>query len=545
MLQKITVYNHVCHANRWLTLPVELLLRVLALLDKQELMTARLVCRDWRQASLTLMTNLNLNAWLERTSVGASTNSIEVLAGCLRVFPNLSSLELGISSPNELSLLSLAICSDTLKRLSANFFAFSMHCAGPVAVAMVPLARLRGLTYFNAHGPGQNSAPVHAQFISSSSMILAQCTGLCKVSLSNCGVEKWMLLLPLLAGLPHLRMLGELLLCDQEVVAGAASLTQLTYLKGTDNYVNRLHLQPLLALPALRALGLNVLEHGNWPALAHAAFQKTVRLAHLALQGMLPNDFLGSLGSRCLLKLLAGLTRLEMEEDHGGVALPHFLWQSCLGDLQYLRWVSADVARGGLAFPISLQLLELQIEIWESPQLPEVVQSMATLTGLTALSFTLGFPPYGWTTDGRANATWRTADFLKGLTCLVHLNLDHFLHVANVEDNVECLAALTGLRSLCLNGSCVCHGGYEIDDPQDWENSEWTWGACGLEAFEGRGGFLRLLPLTGVKVMDADGPWKVLKESSFASQVNAVWHVMGRPSLKFDDSLKHYGWPDA
>lgn len=68
---------------------------------------------------------------------------------------------------------------------------------------------------------------------------------------------------------------------------------------------------------------------------------------------------------------------------------------------------------------------------------------------------------------------------------------------------------------------------------------KWRVKPCEFEAFEGRGGFRRLLPLAGLKVLEAKGPWEVLKGSSFRKEVNAVRRVAGRPPLKFEKVFKH------
>lgn len=192
-----------------------------------------------------------------------------------------------------------------------------------------------------------------------------------------------------------------------------------------------------------------------------------------------------------------------------------------------------------MALPLTLRHLVLDLASWEGPEMPGLVQNVATLTRLTALSLSAERPAHGWTTDGRANATWRAASFLTGLTRLVHLDLDHFLHANNVEGDVECLAVLTRLRSLCLHGSCACHGGQELFfyvKLQDWSVNN-----CEFEAFAG--GFLRLLPLVGVKALEASGPWDVLKKSTFRADiyrsVDDVRRVAGRPPLKFDYLSKH------
>lgn len=90
---------------------------------------------------------------------------------------------------------------------------------------------------------------------------------------------------------------------------------------------------------------------------------------------------------------------------------------------------------------------------------------------------------------------------------------------------------LTGLRNLRLRGSCFCHGGDEGDcfvEPLGWRATK-----CEFDAFEGQGGFLWLLTLTGLKVLEASGPWEVLEGSFLRAAVDAVRRVAGRPPLKF------------
>lgn len=323
---------------------------MLVLLDDQELMTARLVCSEWRQASLTFMAHLNLNSWLDSTGMQASNASLEALARCWQVLPNLSSLAFRIYSPHGASLLGLPSCASALKRLHVQHYMNRNRSAGAIAAEMAPIARLTGLTLFSASAPSwrdENSPyrPEHAQFLLSTGVILVQCTRLCKVDLYSCRVGDWLLLLPLLAGLPNLRLLGDVRLWNEEIVAGVASMTQLTFVRGSDNFSNGLHLQPLLQLPALRARDLNVGNRDNWPALLRAFSQARPQLAHFSIHVDVSVPF------EALLAPMSGLTLLYIS-GHSLDQLPHHLWQFSLAHLQEFRWFAADM-RGGVALPIS------------------------------------------------------------------------------------------------------------------------------------------------------------------------------------------------
>lgn len=506
-------------------------------------MTARLVCRDWRQASANFLTHLNLNAWLDSTGADVSSTTLGALARILQSLPTLSSLALRIVSPQTASLLSLPGCSSVLKRLDVNFYAMSsLPSPFNMAVALAPIPHLTSVTHLSALMPGFKAGgfgydALDYLAVLTPTVVLEQCTRLCKVVLSQCTVEEWMRLLPLLAGLPHLGLphlglLGDLPLCDQELVAAVASMTQLTHVLATDDNFEGIHLQLLLRLPALRALHLCILNDSNCPALARAATQGMVQLEHFSMNLYSPENAPGGFEFGSVLAPLSNLTKLEIV-GYRLPPMPLCLWQSCLGKLQDLRWSFSDFHGGGVALPLSLRHLELELATWEGPEMPELFQCVAALTRLTALSLSVDHCSYGWTTERRVNATWRAASFLTGLTRLVHLDLDHLLRVENVEGDVECLAVLTGLRSLSLHGSCACHGGEELElgvpeVPPDWSVNE-----CGFEAFEGRGGLLRLLPLASVKVLEVEGPWEVLKGSTFEAEVNAFRSVAGRPPLKF------------
>lgn len=92
-----------------------------------------------------------------------------------------------------------------------------------------------------------------------------------------------------------------------------------------------------------------------------------------------------------------------------------------------------------------------------------------------------------------------------------------------MEGDVECLAVLTGLRKLCLRGSCACHGGDENDPSRSPENPrDWSVYACNFDGLECQGKFLRLLPLAGLKVLKVAGPWEVLQGFAFRAGVNAL-----------------------
>lgn len=288
-----TAYGVVAaHAGRpaaglWLSLPLELLLRVLAFLGDQELMTARLVCREWRQASLTFMTHLNLNAWLRSTALGPSTASLKALTRCCHGLPNLSSLALRINTCEEASLLGLPGCASLLKRLHINFSFTSNLSTSRMVDSMTPTRQLTGLTLFSAYAPIGGvpfARAAYALFIRSSTLIVQQCKILCKVVLHNCGVEEWLVLLPLLADLSHLRQVGDIPLCDHEVVARVARMTWLTSVRGSDMESHGIHVQPLLGLPALRALRLEVHDGANWPTFVHAATRAALPLQHFAIQ---------------------------------------------------------------------------------------------------------------------------------------------------------------------------------------------------------------------------------------------------------------------
>lgn len=156
---------------------------------------------------------------------------------------------------------------------------------------------------------------------------------------------------------------------------------------------------------------------------------------------------------------------------------------------------------------------------------------------LTSLCLSLAIPPFGWTTDEEANATWRAAGFLTGLTRLAELALDHVLHVGNVEGDVECLAVLTACGALVCTAAAhaIMERSMKGAGGSGILKRRGTWSAevCGFEAFEERGGFLQLLPLAGLKRLSALGPREVVKNSRFAAEVNAVRRVAGRPPLKF------------
>lgn len=236
-----------------------------------------------------------------------------------------------------------------------------------------------------------------------------------------------------------------------------------------------------------------------------------------------------------LLEPLTGLTKLELW-GNDCFEIHHSLWQTCLGNLQHLVWMYATHRRAGtVRFTSSLQHLSLHLDSARSVGEKGLIEGLAGLTGLTALSLTKDFNAEGWSSDGRAN---EAATFLTRLNGLVHLNLDHVQHVANVEGDVACLAALTALRSLGLSTSCICHhvdpmwvreDNFNLSDNDPWKSF-----SCGFQEFESRGGFLPLLRLSGVEYLDVKGAWKVLMGASFRAALNLVRQDLGRPPVKFE-----------
>lgn len=164
-----------------------------------------------------------------------------------------------------------------------------------------------------------------------------------------------------------------------------------------------------------------------------------------------------------------------------------------------------------------------------------VFQNVAGLTGFTALSLSLHRLYGGWTTDDAANdhELWRSATFLTGLTRLVHLWLENILHVANVERDVRCLAALTALRSLQLLDNCFGRHDELLSEAEARAaTAERRRIAHGFEKIESRGGFLPLLSLARVRDLRVTGPWAILQGSTITTAFNAVRFKLGQPRLQ-------------
>lgn len=155
---------HVCRRSKWLNLPIELLLTVLDLLDQLDLMTARLVCQDWRKAAISFLTHLNLNnCWFTLAALECSNMPQDALAKCLQSLPNVSHLAYRMTSPDGAFLLSNPTCSRLLKDFYLDFHllrdqrpiptVWSGFPADHMTCRMEPINSVTGLTWFGAAAP--------------------------------------------------------------------------------------------------------------------------------------------------------------------------------------------------------------------------------------------------------------------------------------------------------------------------------------------------------------------------------------------------------
>lgn len=540
---------------------------MLAFLDGQDQRTARLVCKAWRDEALRCRTHLNLNVWRQNTAPSGWQNSPDDLARCLGRLPKISHLSFHIRAPDEAALLRAPSCSSALKQLHIDFTFLrqAQYPHDPLPPdPLGPIAHLTGLTHFTASSAPRHGSTLVQQaqrryFVATSIQIMQQCTGLRTVILqaweADYGMPQpweadWGQLLPHLANLPHLTGLGYVSLWDEDVARRVANLSQLTFVLCTafqageadTSLLVRLETSPLLALPALRAVELQT-GRGRFGA---AAVQHVSRLTRLVDLGIVcPQKLAQPLDVESVLAPLTGLTSLQLL-GRDPYALPRHLWLSCLGTLQRLRWVNVQLSFEVVPFPSSLRLLELHFDAdprWSSlskwdPCLATagLIDSLPALTRLTMLRLSLPWweAGRGWTSDNLANRPWRVANFVTKMSHLVYLSLENFLHVENVERDVQCLAMLTGLRYLGLHDNSV--GLYNpfgdtsvLLAARDEE--------CRVKEMftdlAARGGFSPLLSLAGLKTLSLKGKhWRhVLGEPPFLTEFNEMRKKMGRPPL--------------
>lgn len=223
--------------RRFNELPEEVVVRSLGHLDAQGLMAARLVCSAWRDASIAVLTWLSMcpEPWWGPPP----QHSPDTLASRLRVLLCVRELALGIHRREDLGLLQVAACLTLLKSLDLTW---AGHSAADFS-GTTALTRLRlGV-------PPERG-------------LLSQWGRLRVLDSRNLSVQGWLRLLPLLAGLPHLRDVGKAPLADQRIMEGLVALTQLTAIRADtgSTFISCRHLEMLTALEGLRALSLEGLR---------------------------------------------------------------------------------------------------------------------------------------------------------------------------------------------------------------------------------------------------------------------------------------------
>lgn len=562
--------------HSWMSLPEDLLLLVLSHLHGQDLMTIRLVCRDWRRPTLAFVKSLDLNNWPEFSLAQGLHLPHETLRSRLQTLPNLSHLSFRAFAPHEPSLLSVPACSTILYSLSICYDSMAMavaarqmipgiaRCIPILAADLAPLSHLAALTHLEATAPLRVGATYGIGIQNSwkfTSQILRQCTNLFWIDLKTFSSQHWMHFLEHMAELPQLRMLGDVPLSimggiDDDMVQAVAALTQVTNLQCSmeaDPEENCLDL--VSELPALRRLSLKIP-----PLTPLESVEPVKQLSQLdelrlaVLEGDLPQA-----NVEAIISSLGSLTRLEFQASplQFPDILPVLLRQRSLAKLECLIWKCATLGLDPVAFPTSLKSVYVKFGGVRNEQMPPssspgLLSSLAALTGLTSLSLSVKIMDGSWITGSGVDA--RAATFLTALTRLEELKLHFFLHLANVETDVRCLAMLTGLKRLSLRGYCACHsvplnpGGpvqvYVTSDldahpeaqqesqPGDGEDVSLMRCPASFLAFGQRGGLLPLLSLTALGGLTVGGPWRILEGPAFLWAFNAMRHELGRPPLK-------------
>lgn len=572
-----------CYMHSWVSLPEELLLLVLSHMDGQALMTMRLVCRDWRRASMGFVKSLNLNNWPEVSKVLGLDLPRATLESRLQALPNLRHVAFTATACHEPELLSVPACSAVLDSLCINYNPMveeirerqsvpgTARCAPFLEVELACVSRLTALTFLHVIGPvGVNVGTGSKVFGISTAQIMRHCTNLCRIHLAA-SPSAWSYLVEHMAALPQLRMLGAVPLHNDNFVLRLAALTQLTNLQiCVETEEDYDVLEWLAELPALRRLHYTIPPLFPPPDLEPVpALSRLDELCLAVYEGFLPQAAIDAFISSS-----ASLTALTLRANPIlTYDLPPLLWQRALAKLECLIWECAALMSGPVAFSTSLKALHITLQPFGGkrdgqglPRSPELVSGLTALTGLTWLSLAAKVPDGNWSTGSEVDATWRVATFLTALTRLTELNLQFFLHVANVETDVRCLAMLTGLRKLSLRGSCACHSGRVCteegahpqsdvqqadlpeEDSSEGDDEPILYSRCPTSflAFEQRGGFLPLLSLTALGQLTVGGPWRVLDAPGFQQPFNAMRHELGRPLLRVtvDNSVVKRFWEE-
>eukprot|EP00884_Botryococcus_braunii_P009081 jgi/Botrbrau1/18174/Bobra.53_1s0042.1 len=497
-------------------LPQDALVSILRQLDRQTLLTARLVCPAWRAASLLVVTRLCLRPsgkvvvedgiyppllhgpwgpyrWLP---------SANTLASRLRLFPCVSDLGLDIDWRGNLALLDVPGCRTKLKSLG-------LTAEGYDAAAF---AGVTGLTHLALGGP------LRHELVSQSAWLRVLLVG------SSWSVTEWRDVLPLLAGLPNLRELGMLPLAEQVVVEGLAALTQLTAVKCNERRSERCgKLDPLTAIRGLRALSLGDSDGDG------GVLERFLRSSPQLEELVLGRCFAGRCheGVARPVGCLRRLTKLKLSMEKWPVercvrGKPYELWCKARNRLELDCLVPPPAP---LALYLTLEHLELGLH---TDHYCGLRASIASLTRLTHLSLHLvdAFACDVFLMSNRTKGlAWRRADVVRALTRLQHLDLDLIPHGANVAADVRCLAGLTQLTYLRMGTyPYPGHMWFESDTAVRWKKL--------YTAFQASGGFLQLTALTGLSEICIEGCWWAITERDFVEPFNEMRRSLGRPPLK-------------
>eukprot|EP00884_Botryococcus_braunii_P007101 jgi/Botrbrau1/16392/Bobra.0387s0002.1 len=493
-------------------LPEELLAKTLGILDPNMLMTARLGCRAFRDASVPCITALRYRSWQ-----AGDSNSVSDLTCRLQVFTSVDSLDLDINkfpiprffeAPGVLSVLRRLHLSSPETELCADELG---HLATTVAAATQ-------LTALEVSGE-LCEVPGFGILLSGS---LQACTALRDLRLGVCRppqhVEVWEGLLGKWAQLSRLEALGTVILNSKADFEAVAALTQLTRLSVDVRFGETQHVTLLSSLTAVQSLHVasnHLYRRRRTPIMDHT-YELVERMPQLRELDLDTDIWDGDM--ECTDSLVASLPAITSFRSH-------FLAQP--------GWVP------DLRYPVGLSKLR-KLSIPLECDTPEHAATFnAALTGLQTLEIECSpegcyvlfchLPPMNGLTRllihrlEEEPEMYTPARFLTGLPRLRHLKLQNVLDVRRWHKDAGYVAGLSELTQLeiCLD-------------------------TCGVE--EDVSGFTLaqvqpLTTLTQLRSLTTSEPWASgVACPEFQQALNEPRHQMGLPPVRFTVSEQndHY-----